>query len=235
MISDRAVMERPGERAGIALIMAALALIAGELWHPEPPHMTDQMLQMIAANGSWPAIHVLQIIGASTFAFGLVEATALAGSAAQLRVAVFAILGGALLIAALALDGIAFKEIAGALTRAPGTDRNAIETTFAVMLTVQGALLNVGALFLFGMATCATGGIIARTGHARIAARTGQVIGAVVGMLALIQLDNTGLRPLPWYPFAVLLVSLWALWMGIMLWRKRGAAIADDTSPRIAA
>lgn len=223
MTDERCVVEPQGKRAGLTLIMSGLGLVVGELWHPEPPRMIDQMLQAIAANGNWPFIHTLQLFGVALFTFGLVEAAVFAGRAAQIRVAVFAILGGTLLIAALALDGIAFKEIAGAFTRAAAVDRNAIETMFAVMLTVQGAMLNVGALFLFGMATSAAGALIVRTGHARIAARVGQVVGYLIGIAAVVALANVGLRPLPWYPFAVLLVGLWALWMGITLWRHSPA------------
>ena len=216
--------ERVGKRAGLALILGALALIIGELWHPAPPHTTFELLQAIAANDNWQFIHIQQLFGVALLTFGIVEATALAGRAAQMRVAISAVLGGTILVAALALDGIAFKDIADAFVHAPATSRDAIDSTFGVVLSLQGALLNVGALFLFGMSVFAAGGIIARTGNVRVAARAGQVIGALVGIVALDALANVGRAALPWYPFAVLLTSAWALWMGVVLWREGRAS-----------
>lgn len=242
MIADRRITERPGERAGIALIMGALALIAGELpivagllWHPVLPRTAFVSLQAIAANDNWQLFRYMQMLGAAALAFGMVEASALAGRAAQIRIAVFAILGSASLIVAFALDGVALKEIADAFVHAPAPGRDAIEVMFWTVLGLQSALLSVGSVLLFGATTVAVATLIARTGRVRIAARVGQVIGGVAGLAALLAFVNPTVRPLLPYPITVLLTSAWALWMGIALWRGRNTVDAVDASPLAAA
>jgi hypothetical protein len=182
--------ERLGERAGLALILGVLALIIGELWHLDMPQTSIELLQGIATNDNWQFIRTMQLLGAAVFTMGIVEAAALAGRAAQLRVAIFALLGGTILIAALAIDAFALKHIADGFVRAPAASHDAIESMFGAVLSVQRALLNVGALFLFGMATLSAGTLIARTGYVRVAARAGQVIGGVVCIVTLLTLTH---------------------------------------------
>lgn len=229
VLNDR-VIGTAHARTGALLALSAVCLIPGELMHPAPPATPAALLQMIAATGHWPFIHFVQIVGVLLFVLGLVGASALVDHVGRLWLRTVVIIGGAILIAALTLDGDGFKGIADSLATMPAADQSAVIAGFGPLVLVQGAMLDVATFLLFGLGTALAGMALTRTSYARAAARTGTILGAVVAIIAALGFAHAPLPPLPWYPLIVLVSSVWALWMGVALWRQTSADATIDAS-----
>lgn len=217
-------------RTGALLALSAVCLIPGELAHPEPPAAAVDMLRLIASSTHWPLIHFVQIVGVLLFALGLVGATSLIDHAGRLWVRTVVIMGATILIAALAIDGDGFKWIADAPATPDG--KGAIIATFSSLVFLQSAMLDVATFLLFGLGTALTGMSVAGTHYARAAARVGMVLGVIIALIGAFGFVHA-LPPGPWYPLTVLLSSVWAVWMGIALWRQTGP-VARTEIPLVA-
>jgi hypothetical protein len=217
-------------RTGALLALSAVCLIPGELMHPEPPATPAALLRVIAETGHWPFIHFVQIVGVLLFVLGLVGASALVDHVGRLWLRTVVIIGGAILIAALTLDGDGFKGIADSLATMPAVDQGTVVAAFGPLLIAQGAMLDIATFLLFGLGTALAGMALTRTSYARAAARTGTILGAIIAIVAALGFAHAPLPPLPWYPLIVLVSSVWALWMGIALWRQTSADASVETA-----
>ena len=201
----------------VSLVIGGIALIAGELLHPEPPAQASEFLRMVAMHGNWAAIHALQVAAILILLLGLYALGSRFESAVRPVCAGFACLGATLLVAALVMDGGGFRPIALAWTASSGSDQAALLQIFQTALQMQGALLTLGAMCFYGIALFLFGLMLTRGRAVRQLGWAGLVLGAVFTVAGWISLAGVNLPPFPWYPLMALLFALWSLILGIRL------------------
>ena len=215
-------------RASFFFIVGGVALIVGELLHPEPPSDPAAFLGMVAASEHWVLCHFVQAAGALLLTLGLVDRgiSGAAGSSSRLRM--FAIAGLALAVGGLAMDGAGFKNIANAWSAAPRPQALMLAAAFQENRLLQHAMMDAAAVLLFGFSPLLAGIAISQRRGGKLVGRAGVAVGAVAIALGAGVLRQAPLPPLPWYRLIALAVAAWSIWTGVVLWRRPYPGEHDD-------
>jgi hypothetical protein len=223
---------------GALLISGAVIGLVGNALHPHTVNLDGAAtIQAIAGNGAWVAIHLAIIVAILLIIGGLVGlAEELEGTSveplARLGLAA-ALLGGAIVTVSSAIDGFVMKAlaIASAFDAAPDA-AIALRISIAVK-EVDFGIWSIGILAFFGVAFACFGGAVA--GSPRFPGWFGWI--AVVGaggsaVAALLQIAASGEVQAAETIFFVssLLLTLWTLALGILMWRGQADAIAQSRS-----
>ncbi len=227
--------ERALVKVGAVLLVAGAVLgIVANLIHPAMPRgapvgsvaYSQAVLDLVAGSDFWLADHLAIVVAASLVLGGLVALTrSLSGEwgspLAQLGLAMGSI---ALTVTCveMAIDGLGLRFVADAWASAPAGDKpaalyaaHAVNRMGSGLATVSGVTL--GATFVFyGLAVAMSSAYPRSLGW----------IGAAAGLVAVAngllgRFSPLGSIPLG-IPVAVLI--LWALVMGLLLWRRAAAA-----------
>ena len=220
---------------GALFISGAVIGLVGNALHP---HTVDldaaATVQALVGNGAWVAIHLAIIVAILLIIGGLVGvAESLRGTSAEplarLGLAA-ALLGGAIVTISLAIDGFVMKALAVASASAAAPDAAlALRISIAVK-ELDFGIWSIGMLAFFGVAFACFGGAV--VGSPRYPGWFGWI--AVVGaggsaVAALLQIAASGeVQAAETIFFASsLLLTLWTLSLGILMWREHADTIAD--------
>jgi hypothetical protein len=215
-------------RASFFFIVGGVALIVGELLHPEPPSDPAAFLGMVSSNDHWILCHFVQAAGALLVAMGFVDRGVSGATGSSSRLRMFAIAGMTLAIAGLAIDGAGFKNIANAWAAAPRPQALMLAAAFQENLLLQRAVIDAAAVLLFGFSPVLAGIAISHRHGGKLAGRTGIAVGGVAIALGSAALLQAPLPLLPWYRLIALAVAAWSIWTGVVLWRHPYHGEHDD-------
>jgi len=223
---------------GALLICGAAIGFVGNALHPHTVDLNAAAtVQAISANGAWVAIHLAIIVAILLIIGGLVGLVEETGGTsveplARLGLAA-ALLGGAVVTVSSAIDGFVMKALAVASAGAAAPDAAlALRISMAVK-GVDFGIWSIGMLAFFGLAFACFGGAV--IGSRRYPGWFGWI--AVVGaggstVAALLQIAASGEVQAAETIFFVssLLLTLWTLSLGILMWRDHADTIADTLS-----
>ena len=211
---------------GLAAIVGGIGGLVGNVLHPRPPAETDALLRVVASMPHWTAIHLLIVLaGVFTVAgLGLMMRTLTGGLARSMgRFAGYAaVLGGAVLLAGIIIDGFGYPILAREWLAAEGTEKASIYWAAHAVHVVDAALFAVWATVLLGMAFVLAGAAIAASdNYSRLLGVTAIVGGTMCFLFGV----STALRftlPIPVWPLGPAVDSLWLVAAGVVMLRKAG-------------
>jgi len=223
---------------GALFISGAVIGLVGNALHPHTADLdAAATVHAIAGNGAWVAIHLAIIVAILLIIGGLVGlAESLRGTSAEpiarLGLAA-ALLGGAVVTVSSAIDGFVMKALAVSSASAAAPDAAVALRISIAVKEVDFGIWSIGMLAFFGVAFACFGGAV--IGSRRHPAWFGWI--AVVGaagsaIAALLQIAASGEVQAAENLFLVssLLLTLWALALGILMWREHADAMADRLS-----
>ena len=210
-----------------AFIGAPLGVAVNALHPPLPPGV-DDALRLVALTPGWPLIH-LGIIAALLLLAGTLLAIERSIDEGRGRaIAEFgllaAIVGSTIMVANIAIDGFATRSLAQGWLAAPPAEVDVAFRVAAAVLMAQEALFFVGFTIVFGVTFVLYGAAVAES---KIYPRWLGAIAVLAGAGSLILGVGFFLRA--GWATAILLhtlalmLTLWVLTMGVLLWRRAGA------------
>jgi hypothetical protein len=223
---------------GALFISGAVIGMVGNGLHP---HTTDRdgaaTVQAIASNSAWVAIHLAIIIAIFLVIGGLVglaqEMTGTSGEPlARLGLAA-ALVGGAVVTVSLAIDGFALKAPSVAAISAGGPDAALALRISVAVREIDFGIWSIGMLAFFGVAFACFGGAAVASrrypgwfGWIPIVGATGSAVAALLQIAASGEVQSAETL---FFASSVIL-TMWTLLVGVMMWRAQANAIADPLS-----
>ena len=228
----------PQRMTGALFIAGAVIGLVGNALHP---HTADPdaaaTVRAISQNGAWVGIHLAIIVAILLIIGGLVGlAEHLKGTSAsplaRLGLAA-ALLGGAIVTISTAIDGFVMKPLSVAAVSAAGPDAALALRISVTVKEMDFGIWSIGMLAFFGLAFACFGGAVIASRRYRGWFGWIAIVGAAGSMLAaLLQIAASGeVQAAETIFFASsLLLTLWTLSLGILLWREHADTIADTPS-----
>lgn len=225
---------------GALFVAGAILGLLGNALHPHTASAdAAATMQSIGLNGGWVAIHVTIIVAILLTIGGLVGLVAVLdespGAAfAQLGLAA-ALLGGALVTVSSAIDGFGMKALALSLLAAPAGEAAAsLQIAMAVKETGFG-IWSIGILTFFGATFACFGGAVVASrrfpgwfGWLAVLGASGSTVAALLQIAANGEVQAAESTFLG----ASLLLTLWSLGLGVVLWRGSVAVMPAGISSR---
>ena len=225
--------ERALSRIGsVSAIVGAILLIVANILHPRgaPFGDTKAHLQEIAGSGIYLGDHIGIAVGALLVVGGLVaiyrSITAGAGAACARLGFAAALASAALITVVIAIDGIAIKAVATAW--ASSQDPALFQAAF-VLEQVGVGLFSMLIFLFFGVTFILYGLAVALSDvYPKWLGWAALVLGIVAALIGLVQAYNgpSTLLTNQLFPIASVLLTVWVLVMGVLLWRRAGASAA---------
>ena len=211
------------------VVGVVLPVIFGLALHPQvsDPGDTEAVLQSIADSPGWAGMHVAILLGGFLVIGGLLalsrSITAEPGAALARLGFAAALVGGAIYSVSIAIEGSgALKVLADAWAAA--TDKAVPFAVAEAMYLVSMDMFSAGWLLFGGAVPILFGLAIALTDRYPKWLGWVAVVGGVGNALIAMVLFSQGWTPLTNNVFTVfaLIVSLWQLVMGVLMWRRAG-------------
>ena len=209
---------------GVAAVVGGMGGFVGNVLHPPPPAETDALLRVVAQMPHWTAIHLMIAISAVFMvgAFGLLVRTlesALARALGDLaRYA--AVLGGAVLISGIMIDGYGYPYMVRQWLAAEGNQKLAIFWAADAVHIVDVALFTAWATVFLGVAFLLAGAALIVSGnYSRLLGGVAVLGGAMCfghGSSVALGLASS----LPVWPAGAAVDSFWLLAIGVAMLRK---------------
>lgn len=213
----------------MAVIGGVLALV-GNVLHPRWSDIDDvELYTKIADSGIWNADHLILVVALIFTTAGIVAVARSLEDGEGDTLARYGLLatvvGGAIAIGNISIDGYAMRAAAENFADAIPQDRNAAFWAVNAIDNVSSAMFSVWTLvllgvspFLLGLAAIRSGRIASWLGGAAV---LGGVVSAGVGLAGLADVDGDSLL----IPFLVgsLLVTVWVLGAGWTVWQRASA------------
>jgi hypothetical protein len=219
-------------------ITGAIVGLVGNGLHPHTADLDGAAtVQAIAGNGAWVAIHLAIIIAILLVIGGLVglseEMTATPGEPLARLGIVAAVLGGAVVTVSSAIDGFVMKVLSVASVNATGADGALALRISVAVKEVDFGIWSIGMLAFFGVAfACFGGAVVASRRYSGWFGWIAIVGAAGSAVAALLQIAASGeVQTAETIFFASsLLLTLWALALGILMWRSYSDAPVETLS-----
>ena len=215
--------------AGALALAGSTGIFVGNFFHPFPPMERAAMLDMIAAEPAWSAIHLPTMFFAVALLCALVtlaDLFAAGGYAPALARAgrVAAQVGVPVMLVGVAIDGFGFKVLADAYAAAPADQRAYLLAAADAVVQAEAALLHVWVTMFLGVSFLLFGVAMALD---RAWPRGLAWLGVIGGAGCLFSGIAGFLRwPVaPPFPLFGTLVLAWSFALGILLLRGRGGSL----------
>lgn len=225
-MSSRPRAQRQKLSASLLLTGGLLALVGNAL-HPHAPDGDPAAtIAALAADATWPWIHLAIMGGILLIIGGLVLfARGLVGSLAEplARLATTALLiGGAVVTVSTSVDGFGMKALAVAAQTAPATETTAALRTAIAVDTMDFGIWSLGMLILFGagfgcFALALAASRLLPLWYAALAA-AGALLSALAAVLQIAEGGETQAAETLFLVGSMLLTA-WVLILGLRLWR----------------
>jgi hypothetical protein len=223
---------------GALFIAGAVIGLVGNGLHPHTAGLDGAAtVQAIAGNGAWVAIHLAIIIAILLVIGGFVglgeEMTGTPGVPLARLGLMAAVLGGAVVTVSSAIDGFVMKALSDATVIATGTDGALALRISVAVVDVDFGIWSVGMLAFFGVAFACFGGAVVASrrypgwfGWIAIVGAAGSTVAAILQIAAsgAVQTAET------LFFASSLILTLWALALGILMWREHADAIVYTPS-----
>lgn len=218
--------------AGLFLAGAAVGLVGNALH----PHAADAdvvaVVDAIARNAPWVAIHLAIVVAILLLIGGMVGLAALYRSApggrySELGLAA-ALVGGAVVVTSLAIDGFAMKAIAVSWVTGPDAGSAQAQGLAATVRAIDFGIWSAGMFVFFGIAfvcfgtAIVAGGPLPRwLGWVALAGGAGSIAASIIQLAAggEVQVAET------LFLVSSMLLTLWAFALGFVTWR--GLPVAE--------
>lgn len=223
---------------GALFISGAIIGLVGNGLHPHTADLDGAAtVHAIAGNGAWVAIHLAIIVAILLVIGGLVglaeEMTGTPGEPLARLGLVAAVLGGSVVTVSSAIDGFVMKALSVASVSANGTDGALALSISVAVKDVDFGIWSIGMLAFFGVAfACFGGAVIASRRYSGWFGWIAIVGAAGSAAAALLQIAASGeVQTAETLFFASsLILTLWALALGILMWREDAGAMVDPLS-----
>ena len=208
---------------GCAVLGALLGFVVNVL-HGDLPADPEAALTRVAMTPSWSLLHLGIMVSVVLILCGLVGLSSVAdgpGSRALARLSlVVALPGAAVMLVGIAIDGFATKAMADLWASAPPNER---ATAYGMALTVeniQNALFHTWSMLFIGLpfALLGVSGLLAGGGFPRWLGLVAVIGGAGATFMGVAGFLHVPVPGALFNVFAVL-VSLWVLVAGVLMWR----------------
>ncbi len=223
---------------GALFISGAIIGLVGNGLHPHTADLDGAAtVHAIAGNGAWVAIHLAIIVAILLVIGGLVglaeEMTGTPGEPLARLGLVAAVLGGSVVTVSSAIDGFVMKALSVASVSANGTDGALALSISVAVKDVDFGIWSIGMLAFFGVAfACFGGAVIASRRYSGWFGWIAIVGAAGSAAAALLQIAASGEVQTAEILFfaSSLILTLWALALGILMWREDAGAMVDPLS-----
>lgn len=223
---------------GALFISGAIIGLVGNGLHPHTADLDGAAtVHAIAGNGAWVAIHLAIIVAILLVIGGLVglaeEMTGTPGEPLARLGIVAAVLGGSVVTVSSAIDGFVMKALSVASVSANGTDGALALSISVAVKDVDFGIWSIGMLAFFGVAfACFGGAVIASRRYSGWFGWIAIVGAAGSAAAALLQIAASGEVQTAEILFfaSSLILTLWALALGILMWREDAGAMVDPLS-----
>jgi hypothetical protein len=223
---------------GALFVAGAVTGLIGNALHPHTADLDGAAtVQAIAGNGAWVAIHLAIIMAILLVIGGLVglaeEMKGTSGEPLARLGIVAAVLGGSVVTVSSAIDGFVMKALSDASVSATGTDGPLTLSISVAVKDVDFGIWSIGMLAFFGVAfACFGGAVVASRRQSGWFGWIAIVGAAGSAIAALLQIAASGeVQAAETIFFASsLLLTLWALAVGILMWRDEVGAMVGTLS-----
>jgi len=223
----------------VAAIVGGILAVVVNILHPTPPERgnTEALLRLVAESSIWVPDHVgIVFVVLLTLGAAVAIARSITGergaSLARLGVA-GALTSAAIAIVLFAIDGIALKDLAMAWLNAPAAEK---EVAFRVAEAVEAigeALFSLwiivffGITFLlYGLAVALGDGYPKWLGWVAVVAALGSLLVGVAQSFSGLSVLMTDIL----FPLFSLILTLWLVIIGFLLWRKARTTTGSGAS-----
>jgi hypothetical protein len=215
----------------ICLIIGSLAIFALRLAHGDAPVADPEAhLRFVAAHPAYAGVHLGTILGVLVWVGGIIAlAGTLAPPMAQLlgRWGTACVLMGAAIFAVdFTIDGVAGQDLATAwVATPPAAQADVVQAVHTAATMLRGPSL-VAIVILWGLPLVLFGRAVMLAGYAAWAGWTGVAVGVMTILAALALLLQPHVFPgvVVYGLLASILVQLWSLGLGLMMWRRAYSA-----------
>ena len=219
---------------GSLFILGAVIGLVGNALHP---HTADPdaaaTVRAIAQNGAWVWIHLTIIVAILLILGGLVGlAEQLKGTSAALlaRLGLAATLvGGAVVTISTAVDGFGMKALALSSAAAPAAEAATAQRIAIAVRNADFGMWSIGMLVFFGAGFACFGLAVVASrqfpswfGWAAVVGAGGAAVAALLQIAASAEVQAAETI----FLVSSLLLTLWTLWAGVLMWRSRVEAFA---------
>ena len=223
---------------GALFISGALIGMVGNGLHPHTADLDGAAtVHAIAGNDAWVAIHLAIIVAILLVIGGLVglaeEMTGTPGEPLARLGLVAAVLGGSVVTVSSAIDGFVMKALSHASVSATGTDGALALLISVAVKNVDFGIWSIGMLAFFGVAFACFGGAVVASrrysgwfGWIAIVGATGSAVAALLQIAASGEVQSAETL----FFVSSVILTMWALLVGVMMWRAQADAIADPLS-----
>jgi hypothetical protein len=237
--------EHPLKHEPVALRIGAVCLIVGSvlvsvfrLLHGDLP--ADQggaaALSYVAAYPIYRLVHLGDVLGFLVFASGLVvlsDALTHRVAWAVGRLGATSVLVGAIAhITEFSIDGYALTTLAHRWAVASPLERPTLEFDADMALAILGGPAAVSLSVVWGSTLALYGLAVKREGYSIWLGWTGIVLGTVIFVMGVAQYLQPNIFPgVLLYGGGMLAAHLWAIFLGIAMWRRAGTVSTANAPP----
>ncbi|MGZ8514951.1 MAG: DUF4386 family protein [Candidatus Limnocylindrales bacterium] len=223
---------------GTLFISGAVIGMVGNGLHPHAADLDGAAtVHAIAGNDAWVAIHLAIIVAILLVIGGLVglaeEMTGTPGEPLARLGLVAAVLGGSVVTVSSAIDGFVMKALSVVSISATGTDGALALSISVAVKDVDFGIWSIGMLAFFGVAFACFGGAVVASrrysgwfGWIAIVGATGSAAAALLQIAASGEVQAAETI----FFASSLLLTLWTLALGILMWRRYADATVDTLS-----
>jgi hypothetical protein len=216
---------------GACTIVGSLAIFGFRLAHGDPPAANPEgALRFIAEHPTYAGVHLGTILGVLGWIGGFILLSGtlvhpFAGLLARLGSA-SVLVGGATFIVDFTIDGVAGQDLARAWAAAPPAAQADLLLAAQVASTMLRGTSLASILILWGVPLVVFGRALMLEGYPAWLGWAGMVAGAstVLGTTALLLQPDLFPGVVVYGLLASVVVQLWSLVLGIMMWRRADAA-----------
>jgi hypothetical protein len=214
-------------RIGAAcVVVGSILILVFRTAHGDLPTETGEAaLSYVAARPIYPLIHLGDVLGFLVFAGGLV---ALSGSLTHRvawaigRLGVASVLvGAAVHIVDFSIDGFGVPMLANAWAVASPSERPSLELGARVVLAVIGGPSVIALTFVWGSTLALYGLAVKKEDYSSWLGWTGVILGAAIFAMGTIFYLKPNIYPgVLLYGGGTLVAHMWAIVLGIAMWRR---------------